>query len=271
MITAVKSSIQKFLQNRGYDLVPNENHGKRYPDVSDVKGLSLYRTPAGNFYVPKKSFTDVVAQAIRVGKVYEQEIVDEAGKHIKPGTIVLDVGANFGQMTVHFSKFAGDDGLVYSFEAQKLVFEVLKKNVEVNNRKNIRPIFGAVYNKAGVEMVMSEPDFKRFGSYGAYGVDATGGQNGKNVVTSLKIDDMEFDRPISLMKVDVQGCDLFAMQGAKETIRKHKMPIIFEFEQHFQEEFNTTFQDYVDFVHEINYKFVKPVNDFNFLIVPKEG
>lgn len=269
MITAVKSSIQKFLNARGYDLVPNENHGKRYPDVSDVPGLSFYKTRVGNFYVPKRSSTDVVAQAIRVGKVYEQEIVDEAARHIKPGGIVLDVGANFGQMTVHFSKLAGDKGLVYSFEAQKLVFEILNKNIEANNCKNVRPVFGAVYHKAGVEMVMSEPDFKRFGSYGAYGVDATGGQNGKNVVTSLKIDDLEFDRPISFMKVDVQGCDVFAMRGAMETIRKHQMPIVFEFEQHFQEEFNTTFQDYVDFVHDINYKFVKPVNDFNFLIMPK--
>lgn len=265
----MKSLILKVLSINGYDLVKNENYGKKYPDESTVPGLSFYRTPIGNFYVPKESSTDVVAQAIRKGRNYEQEIVDEAAKHIKKGTIMLDVGANFGQMTMAFSKLVGDDGLVYSFEAQQLVFEILKKNIEANGRQNIRPVFGAVYHQSGVEMVMAQPDFKRFGSYGSYGVDATGGKKGKNVVTSLRIDDLEFDRPISFMKVDVQGCDVFAMRGAMDTIRKHQMPIIFEFEQHFQEEFKTTFQDYVEFVHEIGYKFVKPVNDFNFLIVPK--
>ena len=71
------------------------------------------------------------------------------------------------------------------------------------------------------------------------------------------------------MKVDVQGSDLFAMQGAVETIKRNKMPILFEFEQQFQEQFGTTFQDYVEFVDSIGYKFASTVNLTNYLIVPK--
>jgi hypothetical protein len=40
---------------------------------------------------------------------------------------------------------------------------------------------------------------------------------------------------------------------ATETIKRHRMPIIFEFEQQFQAEFGTSFQDYVDFVNSISY------------------
>ena len=32
------------------------------------------------------------------------------------------------------------------------------------------------------------------------------------------------------MKIDVQGMDLKVLKGSKKTILKHKMPIIFEYE-----------------------------------------
>jgi hypothetical protein len=67
----------------------------------------------------------------------------------------------------------------------------------------------------------------------------------------------------------VQGGDLFAMQGAIETIKKYKMPILFEYEYHFQDEFNYRFQDYVDFVLSIDYRFDRVINGHNFLILPK--
>ena len=59
------------------------------------------------------------------------------------------------------------------------------------------------------------------------------------------------------MKVDIQGSDLFALRGAVETIKRHRMPIIFEFYQPFQAEFRTSFQDYVEFVNSISYRFEK--------------
>ena len=57
--------------------------------------------------------------------------------------------------------------------------------------------------------------------------------------------------------------------GAVETIKRHRMPIIFEFEQQFQAEFGTSFQDYVDFVNSISYRFENTVLNINYLIVPR--
>ena len=71
------------------------------------------------------------------------------------------------------------------------------------------------------------------------------------------------------MKIDVQGSALAAKQGAENTIAKYKMPIIFEYEEPFQKDLNTSFQDYIEFVNDIDYKFVKTVLQTNFLIVPK--
>ena len=71
------------------------------------------------------------------------------------------------------------------------------------------------------------------------------------------------------MKVDVHGSDLFALQGAEQAIRKNKMPIIVEFEQQFQQDFGTSFQNYVEFVDKTSYKFDEVVDEINYVLLPK--
>lgn len=229
--------------------------------------LDFYSTPIGDYYVPNDAPEDVVINHMRTGEYFEQEVIELAKTMIRPNTIVLDVGSNFGQMAVVFSKLVGENGLVYAFEADDFVFEVLKKNLAANNCSNVIPVFGAVYNKSGAELIFPKQDMKRFVAYGSYGIDPTA-TNGR-VVKSLMIDDIDFDREISFMKVDVQGSDLFALQGAKNTLRKWKMPVLFEFEQQFQEQFNTSFQGYVDLVSEVGYKFDQILMEINYLITAK--
>ena len=71
------------------------------------------------------------------------------------------------------------------------------------------------------------------------------------------------------MKIDVQGYDLDALKGAEKTILKHRMPIIFEYEDKFADEFNYTFKDYEEFINKINYKIESKVDEINYLILPK--
>ncbi len=236
--------------------------------LKNINGnISYYETPIGNYYLPNDNYNDLVVNIMKKGEFFESIIIETASEFIKPNTAVLDVGAHFGQMSLEFSKFTGDEGKVYSFEAEPFIYSILEKNIIANNIKNIKPIFGAVFDKIGVDISYPKPDFKRFSAYGSYGVDLNS-QSGRKI-QSITIDSLQIQEPISFMKVDIQGSDLFALIGAVETIKKNKMPIIFEFEQQFQDEFKTSFQDYIDFVISIDYKFEKSINDINFLIVPK--
>lgn len=86
----------------------------------------------------------------------------------------------------------------------------------------------------------------------------------------MTIDSLNIQEPVSFMKIDIEGADLFALQGARETIMKNRMPIIFEFSQHMQNVFNTNFGEYVNFVNSINYRFEEIILKINFLILPNE-
>jgi FkbM family methyltransferase len=263
----IRKLIRGFMNRRGYEIVKTEDYGICFPSPSVIDELSFYKTPIGDYYLPINSKRDLVASAMRRGKIFEEEIVNLALPYIKHGSVVLDVGANYGQMSLLFSKAVGDNGEVYSFEAQEFVFEILKKNIEANHCKNIIPLFGAVYDKPGLELIFPKADFMKFDAYGSYGIDPIALTGDR--VKSLTIDSIKFEKPISFMKIDIQGSDLFALRGAVNTIKKHKMPIVFEFEDQFQDQFNTSFQDYVDFVNEIGYKFKEVKLNINYLIVPK--
>ena len=189
----------------------------------------------------------------------------------RPGTVVLDVGANFGQMTVLFARLVGPRGHVHSFEAEPFIGDVLNKNVEANLVREIVTIHrGVVWHTSGIDLIYPEPDLKKWPSFGSYGIvpSATEGRR----IRSLTIDELNIKGPISFCKIDVQGSDLFALYGARRTIERERMPILFEFETQC-EDFGTAFSDYADFVASIGYSFASRIHlgQANFLICPSRA
>jgi FkbM family methyltransferase len=228
--------------------------------------LKLVATPLGQFALPMFPDNDVITQSITAGRVFEPEIVDVARQYVSRGSTVIDVGANFGQMTLLFSQMVGPQGTVYALEADDYIHHVLTLTVHLNQVRNVVTIPKAVHERSGERVFFPDQDFIQFNTYGSYGIDHKA-SSGRQVET-VTIDSLEIESPISFMKVDVQGCDLFAMRGAIQTIQRHRMPIIFEYEEQFQENFGTSFEDYVQFVRQIGYRFLKTVNSINYLIVP---
>jgi FkbM family methyltransferase len=261
----MKKIIKKLFNATGYEIrkKPIVN-----PKSIKTNELTLYKTVTGNYYLPTHAYEDIVANTIKSNQIFEKEVVDLVFKHIKEDTAVLDIGSNFGQMSILFSQKVGDKGKVYAFDADDFVFEILQKNIEANNKTGkIIPTFGAIHNKENEILYFPVQDFEKFGAYGSYGIDYNS-KKGREV-KSITIDSLNIQEPISFMKIDIQGGDLQAMQGAVKTIKKNKMPILFEYEYHFEDDYNLSFQEYVDFVREIGYVFKKVVNGHNYLIIPK--
>jgi FkbM family methyltransferase len=240
------------------------------PKSERTERLSLHDTCTGKYFLPADAYQDVIANTIIMGEIFDESIYETAKRYIKPGTAVLDVGSNFGQMAILFSRLVGDSGVVHAFEADDFVFRILNKNIAVNNCANIVAHFGAVHNISGEMLRFPVQDFERFGTYGSYGIDYTNSMVGDRFVKTITIDDLDLILPISLMKIDVQGGDLLVLKGAEKTIKKNRMPIIFEYEYSFEDELELNFQDYIDFVRSINYRFEKVVLSHNFLIVPSD-
>jgi len=230
--------------------------------------LELFKTATGNFFLPADAHGDIIANAIKNNAIFDTEIYNTAKKFISPHSTALDIGSNFGQMAILMAKHVQEGGVVHAFEADPFLFDILTKNIEVNTARVI-PHPGAVYHTSGETLFFPEQDFIEFPTYGSYGIDYVHGKG--RPVKSIAIDDLVLGCPVSFMKIDVQGGDLFVMQGARATIDKYRMPIIFEYEYLFETRQNLSFQEYIDFVASIDYRFVRVFSGSNFLILPREA
>lgn len=261
----IRNLLRKIINKLGYTII--RTTPRVAPLSQQTKELTLFKTKTGNYFLPTAAVYDGISSAIREGKIFDENIVNEAKQYISPNTSVLDVGSNFGQMAILFSNLTGDSGKVYAFDAADFVFEILQKNITANDKQNIIATFGAVHNVPNTHLFFPEPDFSKYGTYGSFGIDYKNSLGRK--VPTITIDGLNIQEKISFMKVDVQGGDLYAMQGAIKTIARNQMPIVFEYEPLIDHDSQITFQDYVDFVAQINYRFVKVIDGQNYLILPK--
>jgi FkbM family methyltransferase len=270
MIKLLKCLIRNFLNKNNFEIIKQEYIGDILNNLSKDKNEYLCNTKLGKFYLPPNPDIDPVSKCISRGRLFEEKILEESLNYIQEDSIVLDIGANFGQMSLFYSKKI-KSCMVYAFEAQKEVFNLLKKTVEANNISNIKLFYNAVYNKDGVDMFFDDLDFDNQVSYSNIGVSEIN-RNNKVGIKSITIDTAlkDISKKVSFIKVDIQGADLFALEGAINIININRPVILFEFEEQFQEKFNTKFNDYVKFVNKINYRFEKTINNINYLIVPNE-
>ena len=229
--------------------------------------LIKYNTLTGMYYLPKYAFQDVIRKEIIKNRVFDEYVFNLSKVYIKPDSIVIDAGANYGQMSILYSKLYNNVE-VYSFEASKYIYDILVKNVELNS-KNIKTIHCALSDVTD-EKYLATPSLKKYGTYGSLDLEVSNNKDSMNDKILIKqIDDFDFKKKISFMKIDVQGWDLKVLNGSINTIKKNRMPIIFEYEQVLEKKMNYTLDDFINFFKKIDYKFITSENN-NFLVIPTE-
>jgi len=164
-----------------------------------------------------------------------QGIVDFFRKFIKPGDLVIDIGANTGGITVPMALAAGKEGLTLAFDPNPRVFQVLKDNSELNEHKtNIVPHNYAVSRDEDEYFyVSSEASFanggiskKKGGKHGKYVHPEK--IRGVHLHNFLKKKYPDWLEKLSFIKVDTEGYDKEILKSIFSLIRKYKPEIIAE-------------------------------------------
>ena len=233
--------------------------------IFNIKFLKLYKTDTGIYYLPFFAFRDVVRNTIIENKIFDNDVFERSKRYIKENSVVIDAGANYGQLSILFSK-AKPNVHVYAFEAYKYISEILQKNVLINNSK-VKVHNYILSDESKKNLIISESILKEFNNYGSNFVDLKKKSNQGNLVDSVKIDDLNIQQEVSFMKIDVQGYDLKVLRGAEKTIKRNKMPIIIEYSKEFESKFNYKFSDFLEILKKINYKIEERISEANYLIV----
>lgn len=147
--------------------------------------------------------------------------IDVLQQLIKPGFVILDVGANIGTHTLSFAKLTGPTGVVYAFEPQRILFEFLCGNIAINNFLNVLPVMAGVGDAEGQIIV---PVINPLAKTNAGSVNIEGHTAGDSV-RLITIDSLKLAR-CNLIKVDVEGMERKVLLGARETIQRTR-PLMF--------------------------------------------
>lgn len=145
---------------------------------------------------------------------------------LRPGSVTIDVGANYGIYSATAARFSGDQGVVYAFEPSLHAFSVLVMNSERNapSRINMERLAVASITGAGqlsVHRDSSRNVLRRAGELG--------GQT--ESVHCIELDRYIAEKQLTrvdLIKVDVEGAEELVLRGAAETIDRFRPVIIFE-------------------------------------------
>jgi FkbM family methyltransferase len=153
------------------------------------------------------------------------------------GVVAIDCGANIGVHTIEWAKVMHGWGRVIAIEAQERIFYALAGNIAINNCFNARAILAAVGAETG-HLKVPQPDYAKPASFGSLelrrspsneyiGQAIDYAPEKGNDVPLLTIDSLGLDR-LDFIKIDIEGMELEALQGAMGAIRKFAPQIFIE-------------------------------------------
>lgn len=159
----------------------------------------------------------------KYGEFSESE-VEVFKDSVKPGDFVLDIGANIGCHTVVFSRLTGSSGLVFAYEPERTNFCTLAGNIAINNLLNVHVFQKAVGSFSGF-IEVPELDRERTVNWGGLSLCEDYSKAINYSVPLVKIDEEKITK-LDFVKIDIEGMEKLALEGAKETIEKFK-PILY--------------------------------------------
>lgn len=130
---------------------------------------------------------------------------------VKPGDVVIDGGANIGVTVATFCRLVGSAGRVLAFEPNREAFACLEKNCP-----------SADAHMKGLSNDHGFATFHRHPNAGASYLDGSEG-----VIDLWPIDYLKLEK-CALVKLDLEGWEVRALLGARETIKRCHPVLVIE-------------------------------------------
>jgi FkbM family methyltransferase len=159
---------------------------------------------------------------------YEMKESFLVSKLVKPGMIVLDVGANIGNYSILFSRLVGKEGRVYAFEPTPQTFAQLETRLQTYCCENVQTFQTAVFSDNGVVEFSEFPE--EYASWNSIGTPQMPNPENpdewvaiahREQVPAITLDSFCAEHQISTidyLKVDVEGAESDVLQGASQLL-----------------------------------------------------
>jgi FkbM family methyltransferase len=194
---------------------------------------------------------------------YSRDILALVHRILKPGMVVIDGGANIGEITMAVAKGVGESGKVFAFEPVKEFAEHLREHVAVNQFHNVEVSeCGLSFEPGEAEIFISDAPY-RDGTHN----DGLGSlfrrENSLGMTNVIPITTLDafissncVDQ-VDLVKLDIEGSELNALKGGINMLRKFAPALIIEVGEVTCQTAGYEMLDLISFVREFGYSLYK--------------
>jgi len=169
-----------------------------------------------------------ITRSLQLYGEYGHDEVDLFRQIVKPGMTVVEAGANIGAHSVMLAR-ACAPGPLLVFEPQQRVFQLLCANLAMNGVTNALAFSDAVGAAAGRALI-PPIDYAGAFNFGSVSVSRSEGSaradwSAGQPTRVVAIDDFELPA-CGLLKIDVEGFEAAVLEGARQTIARHR-PLLY--------------------------------------------
>jgi FkbM family methyltransferase len=146
--------------------------------------------------------------------------------------VIFDIGANIGTFTTWVARYF-NNGKIYCFEPQRLVFQILCANLAINNLHNAYT-YNIALGDTNSRIKILEPDYNIPADFGTFSLvkNTILNKNAELIIDMYTLDDfakMYEIQKVDFIKIDTEGMDLSVLRGSVNLIKEYRPSILIEF------------------------------------------
>ena len=178
-------------------------------------------------------WAQVRANSSDMGDIFERITQSFYTTIVRPGDVVVDGGAHTGRHTIPLAHAVGPEGLVIAFEPLTVAAETLRLLLaRFGLDRRVRLGAEALSSERGSRdffVVHNMPEFSglRSRTYVDFVPDQTRVQVEVETIDSV-VSSIQTRGSLSFIKLDIEGGEFRALQGAEQTLRRHRPCCVFE-------------------------------------------
>jgi FkbM family methyltransferase len=194
---------------------------------------------------------------------YSREVLNVLARLLAPGMVVIDAGANIGEVSLFAAKRVRPGGRVISFEPVPGLAQRLRANVARNDLAAVEVVeMGLAEHEGSAEIFTSRECFRDGTSHA--GLATLYAQPGRaKPIASIALTTLDrfvhergLDR-VDVLKVDVEGAELPLLRGSAETLGLHRPWLLLEVQQETSRAAGYGHAEILTFLERYGYRFAR--------------